>query len=177
MSSSGISAARIPCSVHARPGAQGCLTMEDKDETSSFAQQIKKVAASTYGRLLNVRGDYEFMLVHGKQHSHWLFLLKLEKSAFLYITMEIYTNTELQDIIPTVRRIKDTSELMLPDSACITNLEMYAGTLQYLCFIADGVVKEMIQKTENHFCSNSQQFCNNVLHTLKRETFSTTAII
>ena len=117
-------------------------------------------------------------LVHGTKQLHWLLLVKMFRSKLPYLTLEITTNSDLCELIPTIRTISENeteigASVKPQDSVTsITDVGSYKGTLHDLCQFADKVVEDM--KSYNLITSNCQHFCNNLLRKIGKGTFPMT---
>lgn len=135
-----------------------------------FVEMVKE--HDKYGPLIRVPTRYKIKLMHGQRRNlHWFLLVKVKESDLPYLTLEI-TTSNLCDLIPVIRTIQPRLGCWAAFSQSPEKVGIYDGSLESLCQIADGVVKDM--KSYNLLTSNCQHFCNNVLKKIGFETYPTT---
>ena len=125
-----------------------------------------------YGLLFRVPTQYKIKLMHGQRRNlHWFLLVKVKESDLPYLTLEI-TTSNLSDLLPTIRTIQPSPGCWAGFTQSPEKVGIYNGSLESLCRIGDGVVKDM--ESYNLLTSNCQHFCNNVLKKIGFETYPTT---
>ena len=126
---------------------------------SSFCEIV--TSHNIYGFFINVKTEFEIIVVHGQcRRLHWLLLVKMKGAAPIipYISIEI-TTLNLKNVIPTMRTFV-AGDIEAEFSGQMDNT-LWNGKLQTLCQEADKVAKEMVEY--NLLTNNCQHFCNNLL--------------
>ena len=139
---------------------------------------VEMVRNSEYGqrhlclyfqKLLNTPGKYQVYLLKGGQTGlHWSLLVRMTgaRIALPFLSIEVNTDANLNDLIPTMRRFME-----LPKAAELQGC-INGKSIMKLCKIADNVRSEM--GSYSLTSTNCQYFCNKILEKLNLNTHVTT---